>query len=431
MDRIGCIVLSFEEAPDLGALAPWKQADAPAVYSELRTRIPGLEGFVFLSTCNRVEIIYSLADASRHTHLALDLMELMPRLAPGVRPAFLHGKAALRHLLRLAAGLESMVLGETEIRAQLKDALENHAIALDKRLRLLFQQVFREARNIRNSIPLDGLPLSVATLATRKLAERLGLERAGRVAQLTGVQRRNGAEAKAARVAIIGSGPMSQQSARYLGKLGCEIVLVNRNLEKVQDLAENLGAQLLSFDSFLETPEIAGPLCGVVTATSRADAFLDERFVERALSAPSRTERPLVFIDMALPRDVHPNVEAHPRAEVVHMESMRLELELNREKRSEAAKRADALIDEVVFRLDAEWIAQLSAPVMGQLQKEVRDLSRGRLNDLLEGRLRHLSARDRRMLYDWAIRANRDLNRLHRRGLEDILRYYYAGASGN
>ena len=63
---------------------------------------------------------------------------------------------------------------------------------------------------------------------------------------------------------------------------------------------------------------------------------------------------------------------------------------------------------------------------MARLQREVRDQSRRRLTELLDGRLRHLSSRDRRMLYTWAIQANRDLNRLHRRGLEAVLKHYYA-----
>lgn len=425
MDRVGCIVLSFEEAGDLSGLLPWKQVDARALHAELNA-LQKTPGFVYLSTCNRVEIIYTLEESGEHTNFALDIMERLPRLRPGLRPAFYQGASAFRHLLRLAAGLESMVLGETEIRAQLKEAFEN-AVALDTRLRLLFQRVFRESRLIRSRIPLNHLPLSVATLATRKLIERAW----------------GGGTAAGELVAIIGSGPMSQQSARYLAKAGCRIALINRTPEKVEDLARSLSAPVYSFDDFLADPACVGPIAALVTATSRPDAFLTPALVQRLLAARTRLVpaggaagaaepvRPLALIDMAVPRDVAPECGELPGALLIDMESMREELAENRERRRIAAGEADRLIDDLLYRLEAQLIAGLSAPVMGELQREVHDKSRRHLSDLLDGRLKHLSNRDRRMLYTWAIQANRDLNRLHRRGLESVLRYYHQAADRN
>jgi glutamyl-tRNA reductase len=404
-------------------VVPWKEVRPADVYEQLHCRLPALEGFLFLSTCNRVEVIYTLADSNLHGNFAVEFIEVMPPLRPGLRPGFLSGNGAIRHLLRLSAGLESMVLGETEIRAQLKESFES-AVALDKRLSMLFQHLFRESREIRARIPLNHLPLSVATLATGKLAERLGRRHRRDVGQF------------ADRIAVIGSGPMSQQSARYLAKMGCEIVLINRTPAKVQDLARTLGAgvsAVVSFDQFLRDPEGVGPVAGVVSATSRNDAFLTPEIVGvlrdrfRACQVESEPIRPLVLIDMALPRDVHPDCEKLSGVEVIHMDSLREELAANRRRRQLAAAEADVLIDEILFRLNAEMIAGLSAPIMTRLQKNVRDKSRRHLDDLLSDRLSHLTARDRRVLYDWAIRANRELNRLHRRGLEDILRHYYGG----
>lgn len=431
MEGIGCVILSFEEAGDLSGVVPWKSVDPRALQLQLEERLrPGadsvaaIEGFVYLSTCNRVEIIYSLSDEHQHGNLAVELVDLMPELRAGLRPAFLHGNAALRHLLRLAAGLESLILGETEIRAQLKEALES-AVVLDKRLRLMFQYVFRESRQIRASLPLNHLPLSVASLATGKLVSRLGLDR----------RRRASASGEApARIAVIGSGPMSRQSARYLAKTGAEIIMINRSIARIAATAESLGAATVSFEDFLKHPEVAGPVDGLVTATSREDAFVTADLVRRLkrhrdVESQSQTskERKFVVVDMALPRDVHPDCDDIGGVDVVHMDSMRRELDENRKRRELAAAQAEEYIQDAVFRLDAALITGLSAPVMTRLQREVRNKSRRHLDDLLAERLAHLSARDRRVLYDWAIRANRDLNRLHRRGLEDILRHYYGG----
>ncbi len=436
MEGIGCVILSFEEAGDLSGVVPWKNIDPHHLHAKLEERLgpnteasnapaapAAIEGFVYLSTCNRVEIIYSLSDEHQHGNLAVELVDLMPELRSGLRPAFLHGNAALRHLLRLAAGLESLILGETEIRAQLKDALES-AVVLDKRLRLMFQYVFRESRQIRAGLPLNHLPLSVASLATGKLVSRLGLDR----------RRRSDSDEVPARIAVIGSGPMSRQSARYLAKTGAEIVMINRSVEKIAETADSLGAATVSFEDFMQHPEVAGPVDGLVTATSREDAFLSPALMRRLQrhrdtesSLQDSKERKFVVVDMALPRDVHPDCDALPGLEVVHMDSMRRELDENRRRRELAAAQAEEYIQDAVFRLDAALITGLSAPVMTRLQREVRNKSRRHLDDLLAERLAHLSARDRRVLYDWAIRANRDLNRLHRRGLEDILRHYYGG----
>ena len=132
MDQIGCIILSFEEAGDLSGVVPWKEVRPTDVYEQLHSRLPALEGFIFLSTCNRVEVIYTLADANLHGNFAVEFTDVMPRLRPGLRPSFLSGNAAIRHLLRLSAGLESMVLGETEIRAAEERA---HGLNLDHHAR--------------------------------------------------------------------------------------------------------------------------------------------------------------------------------------------------------------------------------------------------------------------------------------------------------
>ncbi|MBX7059057.1 MAG: hypothetical protein K1X75_13405 [Leptospirales bacterium] len=427
MNHFGAIVLSFEEVGDLGELSPWKEADAAQLCGRLRALAP-LSGFVFLSTCNRVEAIYTLDDPGAHTHFAFEFLAQMPPLRAGLRPQFLHGQQAVRHLIRLAAGLESMALGETEIRAQLKSAFEQ-APALDKRLRLLFQRVFRESRRIRASIPLGQLPVSIAALAARRLHELMGDDASG-----------------ARRAAVVGSGPMSRQSARYLAKQGYRILLINRSKEKVADLLRDLSAEYLSFDDFYADPGRAGALSALVTATSREDAWLDRALAERMLqarrpaltgaasgNAPGPDGAGLCLVDLAVPRDVDPGVEQLEEIRVIHMDGMRAELEHNRSRRRQAAEAADRMIDKNLLLMEGQMIAALAAPVMSSLQSQVRERSRAHLDDLLEGRLKHLSARDRRLLYSWAIQANRDLNRLHGDGLAAILRHYYgaAGAAEN
>ncbi|HNJ05554.1 MAG TPA: hypothetical protein PLB73_14940, partial [Leptospiraceae bacterium] len=167
MLQVGAIILSFEEAGDLTALTPWKAVDVWSLRDVLGDLVLG---FVPVSTCNRVEFYYT-ADTDCHSQILDRVISFLPPLANGITPSHQTGRSAARHLIRLASGLESMVLGETEIRAQLKQAYEDAVKhnTLDRRLRILFQHVFQESRGIRQEVPMSRLPLSVATIATRHM----------------------------------------------------------------------------------------------------------------------------------------------------------------------------------------------------------------------------------------------------------------------
>ncbi len=413
MKHLGAIVLSYEEAGDLNGILPWKAVSSEdgsfdALARTLRAELP-VTGLLHVSTCNRVEIIYSLGatagEENLHERVRDRLLGLLPALHGEVKPLHLIGRDVIRHLIRLACGLESMVLGETEIRAQLKDA-HTHADDtgnLDRRLRIVLRHVFQEAREIRSRLPLANLPLSVSALATRRLAQML-----------------HSSDPKDA-VVIIGSGPMSRAAAEYIAKWDdARIVLVNRTLSKVQEQADRLGAQTLTFDEFMSEPERAGSVRAIVTATSRPDAFLTQEFLEPF------AEKGVVLVDMAVPPDVDSAAVNMPGVRLVNMESLRAELVVNRARREEAAREAESMISEALFRAEAGLAAGLSGSSLREIQENVRTKSRAHLEQLLEDRLRHLTQKDRRLIYTWAIQANRDMNRIHRQGLESVIREYIA-----
>jgi glutamyl-tRNA reductase len=413
MKQIGIIVLSYEEAGDLSGLIPWKIENPHDVFAQLKTQGIPITGLVYLSTCNRVEFIYSIADAERHTDLVLALTQIMPPLERGIRPQALQGRKALTHLLRLSSGLESMVLGETEIRAQIKAAFDSSRTStlIDQRLNILFRNIFQEARTIRSGIPMANLPLSVATLATKHLFRH------------EQTLHPDGA------VVIIGSGPMSRQAAEYLSKENKRLILVNRTLEKVAPQAARIGASTLSFDDFLNRPEEIGPIGAIITATSRPDAFLTQDFIRRIIAANNGGYdgiASLALVDMAMPPDVEPSVSSIHQVALISMETLRQELQQNRTKRAEAAAQAEGLIEEALFRIEVNLLAGVSGPIISQLQKRIKDKSRHHLNVLLDERLNHLTKKDRKLIYTWAIQANREMNRIHRHGLECMLRNLYS-----
>lgn len=424
MLQIGTVILSFEEAGDLSSMLPWKSQDPWTVRAELLSRGVPLRGFVPVSTCNRIEFYYSLASSDEHAHLHFfhTLTNILPPLAESTRPLHLQGREAARHLLRLASGLESMVLGETEIRAQLKDAFqEAHEMdGMDKRLRVLFQHAFQESRGIRNTVPMGRLPLSVAAIATRHLLRRIAPQ-AENLKELK--------EAKLQETAVvIGSGPMSRQSAEVLSRYFENIVLVNRSLGKIESMADRLRATMVPFQNFVENPLIVckgrrAP-AAIVTATSRDDAFITPDLLSRMLDGCDGPGR-ICVVDMALPPDVDPACAADGRVSLVTMETIRKELEHNRHKREEASRLASEEIEASLIRMEAAMIAAVSSGLLREIQREIREKSRMELETLLGTRLSHLKAKDIRMLYDWAIRAHREMNRIHKRGLESVLAHYY------
>lgn len=410
MKQIGVIILSYEEAGDLSGIIPWKTDNPYQVYQSLLEQKIPVNGFIFLSTCNRVEIIYTLEDPEYHPGMLNTMLDTMPELDAGILPTQVTGRRAVRHLLRLSSGLESMVLGETEIRAQIKDAFEDakEYSLLDKRLRVLFQYIFQESRKIRNSIPIANLPISVATLATRNM------------------MRYYGERETEDPVLIIGSGPMSRQAAEYLRKAGRKIALVNRTLARVEELARRTDAKLFSFQEFLDSPESIGPISGIVTATSRNDAFITTELVQRIQKLrPDRVE-PLVIVDMALPPDVSPDCGKLPGTELISMETLRTELEENKQKRVMAAQMANEHIEDSIFRIEANLVTDMSSDIVKELQRDIRERSRAKLENLLEERLSHLSRKDRNLIYTWAIQAHREMNRIHRKGLESVIKNYCA-----
>jgi glutamyl-tRNA reductase len=417
MKQIGVIVLSYEEAGDLRSLIPWKTDNPFLICDTIKKRGVDVTGFMFLSTCNRVEIIYTLQDPEEHDLFLEIILETMPALESGIMPNSYRGRKALRHLLRLASGLESMVLGETEIRAQIKDAYEDARMSglLDKRLRVLLQYILQESRQIRNEIPMANLPISVATLATKSLIRERSPQ--------------NSREERGS-VIIIGSGPMSRQAAEYLAKDNEKLILVNRSLSKIEGLAMKLGAQVASFDRFLYEPDTLGPIEAVITATSRPDAFITPEFIKK-IKEFHTSPHPLVVVDMALPPDADPACAQIPGVSLISMETLRIELEENRQKRVIAAQIADSYLSDALFRIEANLVADLSSSLVKRIQADVRDKAREKLDNLIEERLAHLSKKDKNIIYNWALQSHKEMNRIHRKGLETVIKNYCISHKNN
>ncbi|MCS1411550.1 MAG: Glutamyl-tRNA reductase [Verrucomicrobia subdivision 3 bacterium] len=261
----------------------------PEAMEDLRSEVE-IEEMVVLSTCNRVELY--VAHDNPDTELAAALIQKFAdnrnfngELGDAI---YTHiGRQGVEHLFRVASGLDSMVLGETEILGQLKQAYQTalHHRHTGRRLNKTFQKAFQVAKQIRSKTNIQRGPTSVASAAV-ELAERIfdGL--------------------KNHQVMVLGAGGTSEKVARALSSRGASSVIVsNRSHEKAVRLATELEGRAIHFKELVaEFPEI-----DIVISSTSAPHYLLDRTQLMAL-LKNRPARPLLLIDIAVPRDIDPSV---------------------------------------------------------------------------------------------------------------------------
>ncbi len=288
---------------------------------------------VLLSTCNRVELyavtprpVVETVPALRE-FLAMDRRQHLP---PPTELYSHAGPVGLEHLFRVACGLDSLVLGETEILGQLKKAYDL-ALAGGHTGRVLnkaFQRAFSVAKKIRSETGIQRGNTSVASVAV-DLAERI----------FEGLSNRD--------VMVIGAGEMSEKTARALLSRGARSLLVsNRSFERAASLAQELGGRAVHFDEWeREFPGIDI----VISSTSAPHYVLDRPRLERLLR--SRSGRSLLLIDIAVPRDIDPAVKLMDGVFLADVDDLQAVADEHLRGRREEVARCEVLIREQVTLL--------------------------------------------------------------------------------
>lgn len=248
----------------------------------------GLEEVVLLSTCNRVEVYGTAPRVNGNVHrlfngLTSSEIDLTPHLYVK------EGEAAAQHLFSVASGLDSMVIGETEITGQVKNAYQAAQTAklTGKVTNRLFQTALQIAKEIRTETKIGRGAVSVGSVAV-ELAEKIFDKD---LSQKT--------------VMIIGAGKMGEACIRHLAKKGARSVLVsNRSFERALGLAAEFGGRAVRFDDCLAAMVEADI---VVSSTGCPQTILRRADVERVRL--ERRNRPLFLVDIAVPRDIDPEVQ--------------------------------------------------------------------------------------------------------------------------
>jgi len=335
--------------------------------AELRA-LPGMEEVVVLGTCNRTEI-YCLSSAPGKQAL-LDWMHRSNRLQAGELDAHLYtyeGEAAARHLIRVASGLDSLVLGETQILGQLKDAWQqaHDTGSLGRVLDRLFQHSFAAAKAIRTSSGISEHPVSVAYTAV-VLAR-----------QIFGDLDNN-------TVALVGAGEMIQLCGRYLRDHGiAHLLILNRSREAAEQLAAELDATAMTLDQLDEALPRADIL---ISSTASPQPIIRKADIKAALRR--RRHRPMFLVDIAVPRDIEPAVADLRDVYLYTIDDLQQVVDENMQQRSTAAEQAVADVEEAVSGF-MRWLYGIRA---NRTLKRIREQSHDYEQEVTDRAIKRLKA---------------------------------------
>lgn len=301
---------------------------AQAALASLRD-LPGVQEAALLSTCNRTEL-YCLTDES-----APDLVDWLAQRRSVTRDKletvlYQHqGEQAVEHMMRVAGGLDSLVLGEPQILGQMREAYAraHEAGLLNGELSRLFQEVFSVAKRIRTETGIGANPVSVAYAAVS-------------------FARHIFADLKKSRALLIGAGEMIELVARHLSEQQVsEITIANRTAERASELAASVGGRGISLEELPVALERADIL---ISCTAAPLPILGKGMVERALKR--RRHRPMFMVDIAVPRDIEPEVGELDDVYLYTVDHLQEAIQENVRARQEAAQEAAELIRDAIVR---------------------------------------------------------------------------------
>ncbi|MGA3488831.1 glutamyl-tRNA reductase [Micromonosporaceae bacterium DT55] len=280
--------------------------DLPDVLARLVAQ-PYVNEAVVVSTCNRVEVYAAVSGF--HGGLG-DVCAILAQHA-GIAPNSLAGnlyvhyeRAAVEHVFRVAAGLDSMVVGEAQILGQLRDAYHGagEADTAGRLLHELMQQALRVGKRAHAETGIDSAGRSVVTAALDLAAAQLGDDLAGRPAL------------------VIGAGAMGALSVATLARRGAgPLAVTNRSPQRAVRLAESYGAEAVAVERLTE---VLSTVDIVVAATASTEAVLTREVVSAALAVRGPARGRLVLLDLAVPRDIEPEVAQLPGVEVIDIERL-------------------------------------------------------------------------------------------------------------
>lgn len=349
--------------------------------TKLRSK-PGVSAVVLLSTCNRTEFYMFFTNEIARTAVievlcrraGLEFSELKRYLYVYTE------NDCVRHLFRVAAGLDSMVLGETQILGQVKDAyqLALEAGTTGGYFNALFQQALAVGKRVRTETGIDKNPVSVSYAAVELAKQNLG-----------SIEGRN--------VLVIGAGKMSELTVKHLVANGVTGVIVsNRSFERAEELASRFGGRAVRFDELYRWMERADI---VISCTGASHYVIHAR--EMAAVMAKRRGAKIFMIDIAVPRDVEPAVATLPGIVLFDIDALQGVVDGNLAERQRMAAEAERIIEEEVEGFRRRQAEQAVIPTVVALKKLGEEIKQKELRRAFN-RLGDLSDYERRVIMSLA-----------------------------
>jgi glutamyl-tRNA reductase len=332
--------------------------------------MPGVTECMIVSTCNRVEMLAAVegpgVDLSGflHSHFGLEPALLAPHIYQH------YDQEAVRHLFRVAASLDSMVVGEPQILGQVKEAFAAARASgtVGGHLEHLLQSAFSAAKRVRTETEIGSNSVSIASVAV-ELARKIFGSLHGRT------------------VFLVGAGKMSELAARHLVQQGAGAILVtNRTQERARQLAEPFKGRVIPFEQLYEAASEAD----IVISSTGAPHPIFRREHGQAFMH-RRRNRPMFFIDIAVPRDVDPAVNQLEGIFVYDIDDLQQVAAAHIAERSREAGDAEALIAAEVERFHQRRRAVNVAPAIVMLQRQAEEIRQSELRRM-QAKLGSLSA---------------------------------------
>jgi len=359
------IGLNHKTAPiEIRERLAFQESEIGTVLSEAKSLASVKEGMI-LSTCNRVEIFAAAREAEKAVqdlkgflarHRGLSLMEFEKNLY------LLMGEEAVRHVFRVASSLDSMVVGEPQILGQIKSAynmsVESKASGLI--LHKLLHQAFHVAKRVRTETKIGNNAVSVSFVAV-ELAKKIFENLSRKI------------------VLLIGAGEMCELAARHLVSAGVEKVLVtNRTYDRAAALAQEFKGEPIPFEEMNQGLMRADI---VMSSTGSPEYLLRHDQIARVMK--DRKQKPIFFIDIAVPRDIEPTVNDIENVYLYDLDDLQEVVNANIQDREKEARKADALVQDEVVKF-VNWYKTLDVtPTIVALRKRFEEIRRKELEKTL------------------------------------------------
>ncbi len=346
----------------------------PAAVRQLNASQSILE-CVIVVTCNRSELYVVVDTQTFCPKSVIDFMETWFNLSYEIVAPYTYAysdQEAIEHLMRVTVGLDSMILGETQILGQIRNAFlsAQREGATGTIFNMLFKQAITFAKRAHAETAIGEHPVSVSYAAV-ELGKRILGSYNGKCAL------------------IIGAGKMGELTALHLHANDPKAVhVINRTMERAIELADKLGGQAFPYERL---PQLLLEADFVISSTASAEMVLSYQQVEQAMQ--QRPTRPLLMIDIAVPRDLDPNIQHVPNVHLYDIDDLAGMIEANWEQRQQAAATIELLIGEEVMAFQQWYLTLGVGPLIQALQSRASQIHHDTMSSL-RNKLPELSERE-------------------------------------